>query len=222
METSSPTITISTKTVDYPHPFFLLFLPYFESAGEALYRFLLAQSEIPPPYLVNIVGTHPERRTRIVISTVNGVRQQRIEQYTVTITDFHFSIDLFPYIIHGPVHWSFPDSLPTYRGLMVPQITATATSPNTPDEQGQGENPAPASPKLVTRKATKDEINAFKAGEYARSANGVPPWQNPDGSTRSEPQASLRSLREWADDYATSPKLLKEFVYEKVRTHLPM
>lgn len=184
--------------------------------GEALYRFLLAQSQEPPLYLVDILGTHTEYRTRIIVNTVNGVRQEHIEQYSITVTDFHFSIDLVPYIIHGPVHWSSPDSDPTYRGLMLRQITATTGAPNHSDEQHLAKNPASSSPKTITRKATKDEINVFKSDEYARLTAGVPPWENPDGSPRAAPQASRRSLREWADNYATSPKLLKEFVYEKV------
>jgi hypothetical protein len=216
MEISSLTIITSTKTVNSS----LLFSPQFSlhlSAGEALYRFLLAQSQNPPLYLVDILGTHTERRTRIVIKTVNGVRQERVEQYSVTVTDFHFSIDLVPYIIHGPVHWSFPDSDPTYRGLMLRQITATT------DEPGLAKKSASSSPQSPTRKATKDEINVFKSDQSARLTAGVPPWENPDGSTRNEHQASRRTLREWADNYATSPKLLKEFVYQKVRLllHFP-
>ena len=94
---------------------------------------------------------------------------------------------------------------------MLRQITATT------DEPGLAKKSASSSPQSLTRKATKDEINVFKSDQSARLTTGVPPWENPDGSTRNEHQASRRTLREWADNYATSPKLLKEFVYQKVR-----
>jgi len=36
--------------------------------GEALYRFLLAQSSTPPTYHLHIAGTREETRTRVVNS----------------------------------------------------------------------------------------------------------------------------------------------------------
>ncbi|KDR84963.1 hypothetical protein GALMADRAFT_304991 [Galerina marginata CBS 339.88] len=160
--------------------------------GEALYRFLLAQALTPPTYILNIVGTHRERRTRAVTSTVNGTTTTRIENHTVTITDFDFPIDLTSCIAHGPVFWSCPDSDPAFRGLMVRQL-------NSP-----------------RRKATSQEIDIFKVEEHHRRDAGVAPWQAPDGSFRTQDQASSLTPRQWADEYASSPKLLKEFIYEKV------
>ncbi|KAH9486958.1 hypothetical protein JR316_0001024 [Psilocybe cubensis] len=161
--------------------------------GEALYRFLLAQSAILPTYILNIHGTHNERRTRVVSRTENGKTTQRTETYTVTVTDFNFQIDLSSYIVHGPIFWSYPDETAAYRGLMVRQV-------NTP----------------TRRKATKDEITAFKSEDYFRVNGGLAPWQYSDGSYSSNHQASSKTPRAWADEYAASPKLLKEFVYRKV------
>ncbi|PPQ62818.1 hypothetical protein CVT24_000512 [Panaeolus cyanescens] len=166
--------------------------------GEALYRFLLEQSKSPPNYTVDINGTHKETRTRTVTRTVNGRRETRVETYTVTITDFSFSIDLTPYLVVGPVLYSYPDDAPVYRGLMVRQVMAGA--------QGT---------KKVKRKATKEEIQQFKATIHARQAQGLPPWKDLDGTIRLPKSASSMNLRQWADEYAASPKLLKEFVYYK-------
>ncbi|KAF8168128.1 hypothetical protein B0H34DRAFT_684284 [Crassisporium funariophilum] len=203
---SPPHISIDVKE-DEPPPFAPYDAEFFESSdgdiishdhhlnedGEALYRFLLTQSAQIPRYLVSLKGTHTEQRTRRVTRTVNGRTETRDEHYTVTVTDFSFHIDLANYILPRPVEWSSPDAEPTYRGLMVRQV-----------QEPKGR-----------RKATKDEISAFKSDELGRLQQGLPPWHAADGTIRAEKQASSLTLREWADEYAASPKILKEFMYEK-------
>lgn len=78
------------------------------------------------------------------------------------------------------------------------------------------------------RKATKEEINAAKGANYHREAVGLPPWVGPyeswmEGGGNAPHPAVLKSsktLREWADEYCASPKLLKEFTYSKVRVYI--
>ncbi|KAF9040587.1 hypothetical protein BJ165DRAFT_1350638 [Panaeolus papilionaceus] len=217
MSDKSPHVTIdvdkSNDTPDEPPPPFTQYQAEFYRSddgdlithdhhlnqdGEALYRFLLEQSTTTPNYVVYITGTHTETRTRTVTRTVNGRRETRVETYTVTITDFSFCIDLASYLVVGPVLWSYADDDPAYRGLMVRQVMAGAEGT-----------------KKVKRKATKQEIQQFKTMKHAREDQGLPPWKDLDGTSRSPKSASSMTLREWADEYAASPKLLKEFVYHK-------
>ncbi|TFK77125.1 hypothetical protein BDN72DRAFT_890898 [Pluteus cervinus] len=161
--------------------------------GEALYRFLLEQSAAYPKYTLHCRGTHTETRTRIVRTTINGTSSMRTETYTETITDFNFHVDFSSQIVAGPVHWSLADDEPAYRGLMVRQVQAP---------QGR-------------RKATKEEIKSFKAREHYRHDKGLPPWIDPDGTDHLAVLQSSQTLRQWADEYCASPKILKEFLYEK-------
>ncbi|KAL0951230.1 hypothetical protein HGRIS_007951 [Hohenbuehelia grisea] len=161
--------------------------------GEALYRFLLAHAARRPSFTVYIGGTHTEHRSRTVSRTVNGRHETHVEHYTETVTDFGFHIDLSKNIVTGPVHWSYADAEPAYRGLMVRQVQTPTTR----------------------RKATSEEITAHKNREYERTNKGLPPWASP--GTQSAPQLlqSSTTVRQWADEYCSSPKILKEFAYEK-------
>lgn len=119
--------------------------------------------------------------------------ETRTVHYTVTIQDFNFSIDLTNLILPGPIHWPFADSELAYRGLMVRQVQAP-----------QG------------RRKAKEETSSFKAREYERAEKGLPPWARRDGNQDLDVLQSSQTLRQWADEYCSSPKYLKEFVYEKV------
>ncbi|KAG6911984.1 hypothetical protein DXG01_000232 [Tephrocybe rancida] len=162
-------------------------------ASEALYRFLLAHSAAYPTHTIQCTGSHLEHRTRQVTRTVNGTTTTRTEHHTVTIPDFNFTIDLTNIRGNGPVHWSYGDFEPAYRGLMVRQVDAP---------QGR-------------RKATKEETASFKAWEHERDEKGYPPWSSRDGKQDLDILQSSHTLRQWADEYCASPKYLKEFVYEK-------
>lgn len=127
----------------------------------------------------------------------DGTTSYRTQHETVTITDFSFYIDCLAYIVCGPIFWSYPDEVAAYRGLMVPQV------------DGKGR---------TRRKATKAEKDLFKSEKYLRKNEGFPPWHyNSSSGMNARPEASSKTPREWADEYAASPKLLKEFVFRKVR-----
>ena len=74
------------------------------------------------------------------------------------------------------------------------------------------------------RDATKEEIKAAKERKKTRQACGLPPWVAVGPESWLQQQAperavvleSSKSLRQWADEYCASDKLLKEFTYTKV------
>ncbi|KAI0335218.1 hypothetical protein GY45DRAFT_1317129 [Cubamyces sp. BRFM 1775] len=192
--------------------------PHLNQDGEALYRFLLSQSQTRPEYQLHARGTHTEHKTRTVFrQDQQGKTTTHQEHYTETVTDFDFYIDIGCQIVHGPVHWSLPDAEPAYRGDMVLQVDS--------DDLVTGD--AEASRQHGRRKATKEEIKAAKERKRLRKEHGLPPWIVPGpeswyNSTGVSPPpeaqvlGSSLSLRDWADEYCASDKLLKEFTYTKV------
>jgi len=77
---------------------------------------------------------------------------------------------------------------------------------------------------LQKRAATRKEGKAIDRLRKYRVENGVPPWVQMEDSVtvmHHRPNGpvyrSSRTVRQWADDYCASDKLLKEFMYEKVR-----
>lgn len=84
---------------------------------------------------------------------------------------------------------------------------------------------------LARRKAAKRDIKAAAACQKEKRARGLPPWAAIDEGTdathtgllphQSSVLKSSKTLREWADEYCATDKLLKEFTYEKVHTALP-
>ncbi|KIL62006.1 hypothetical protein M378DRAFT_81838, partial [Amanita muscaria Koide BX008] len=189
--------------------------------GEALYRFLLSQYlQAPPYYQLHCRGTHIETVTRTRISRRHElpadqypnsrpiiIEQSHSTPYTDTeiVTDFDFYIDVHPSLpisFTGPVHWSVSDSEPVYRGRMVREIELPS---------GGGK-----------REATCSETREYDKWRSECVTQGLPPWVSRDNSNQfcdGDSAVALRSskpLRQWADEYCASPKLLKEFMYEKV------
>ncbi|PFH54451.1 hypothetical protein AMATHDRAFT_134053 [Amanita thiersii Skay4041] len=187
--------------------------------GEALYRFLLSQSLIPPVYQLHCRGTHTETRYRYVTSrNSDGRSESHRESYTDTITDFDFYIDIHPPTppsqseqsgnFCGPIHWSVADSEPAFRGRMVREI-------DLPNAAGK-------------RKVGRQEQKQHDAWYTERASRGLPPWIGSAYRFRAQTNVvmqdlddsfalqSSKTLREWADEYCASPKCLKEFVYKKV------
>lgn len=156
-------------------------------------------------------GIHTEDRTRTVYKNRRGDSGNNSgidvdqERYTETIIDFDFRVDLTQHLL--PVtHWTVADSEPAYRGKMVREV-----------EEQDGFS-------LQKRNATWEESKAIQRFRKHRVENGIPPWvemednatvvhHRPSGSA----YQSSRTVRQWADDYCASDKLLKEFMYEKVR-----
>ena len=132
------------------------------------------------------------------------------------MTDFDFYIDLAPQIVHGPVHWSLPDAEPAYRGEMYMQVDSNELATHDPETA------------LPTgrRKATRAERKAAEERKKLRKEHGLPPWVAPEpeswfqqSTVAPRPAVVLQSsktLREWADEYCASDKLLKEFTYTRV------
>lgn len=75
---------------------------------------------------------------------------------------------------------------------------------------------------LQKRTATRKEGKEIDHLRKYRVENGLPPWvQMEERLMVVQPNGpvyrSSRTVRQWADDYCASNKLLKEFMYEKVR-----
>lgn len=76
------------------------------------------------------------------------------------------------------------------------------------------------------RHAYRKQVNIGKARLRERRDRGLPPWASLDGEGSRGPAGtevnytkvlkSSQTLRQWADEYCASDKVLKEFTYEKV------
>ncbi|KDQ63578.1 hypothetical protein JAAARDRAFT_148049 [Jaapia argillacea MUCL 33604] len=173
--------------------------PHLNEDGEALYRFLLSHASTPPKYIVHCKGTHEEeRRKQVKKKNEKGEEETKEEVTKETVIDFDFRIDIGQHIVAGPIHWSVADHEPAYRGDMFEEVDG----------------------RLGRREASGQELKNAHDWKERRSARGLPPWQDassvhdPDGHTAT--LRSSRTIREWADDYCSSTKSFKEFVYEKV------
>lgn len=155
----------------------------------------------PPLFYLCVKGTHTEQRSR----TTRKHGKLENEEYTETIVDFDFRIDVGQSILDaGPVYYSSADNEPCFRGGMVRQTTMPWGKP---------------------RKSTRRENKAFKNWLRNNYLNGLPPWVSGPHAWKSllpdeeQAHATLRSsptIREWADQYTASDKIMKEFVFEKV------
>lgn len=157
---------------------------------------------------MHIKGTHTEHRTRTVYRNRNeddrhNASSVQREHYTETVTDFDFRIDLTHHLL--PVtHWTVADNEPAYRGKMVREV-----------EEQDGFS-------LQKRATTRKEGKVIDHLRKYRVENGLPPWVQMEESVmvvrpNGPVYRSSRTVRQWADDYCVSNKLLKEFMYEKVR-----
>lgn len=172
--------------------------------GEALYRFLLSQTPQPPVYLLSLKGTHQETRTRLVSGRDNnGNVRTTTETYTETIIDFDFKIDIGRNVVAQPVQWSIPDSEPAYRGRSFKQT----------DLGLDGRR----------KRASRAERKQSKAWKAESRENGYAPWigsinrySNREQILGINPEASSKTLRQWADEYCASKMKLKEFTFRKV------
>ncbi|KAL6309929.1 hypothetical protein BKA93DRAFT_756836 [Sparassis latifolia] len=187
--------------------------------GEALYRFLLSHSQTPPTLVLHVHGDHTESRTRWVSRRDNdGNHRTEPEYYTEEVVDFDFSIDVGQHIAAGPVHWSLPDNEPAYRGKMYKEV----------DDHLSLQLEGDMLLGLTRRHSTRRETKLAKASQAERASKGLPPWATlqlgsnrndssnlPIGAQQAQVLKSSRTLRQWADEYCASDKLLKEFTYEK-------
>ncbi|EIW86750.1 hypothetical protein CONPUDRAFT_23890, partial [Coniophora puteana RWD-64-598 SS2] len=176
--------------------------PHLNEDGEALYRFLLGHAATPPDFVLRCRGSHSETHTRLVTHRDNdGHTHHRSEHYTERVPDFDFAIDVGQNIVGEPIHWTMQDSTPASRGRMFLEVGIEDTK----------------------RRAKRSERKLAKAWQAERTGKGLPPWVamdfTSDHANPSQPNTVFRSswtLRQWADDYCTSQKYLKEFDYEKL------
>ncbi|KAI0695182.1 hypothetical protein BC835DRAFT_1273768 [Cytidiella melzeri] len=194
--------------------------PHLNEDGEALYRFLLSQSQIPPQLFLHVKGQHQEHQTRSVRRIDDrGHARWATETESVTVHDFDFHIDVSQYILQKPTQWSIPDEEPAYRGNMKLEV--------------EGE---PESARRRVWKASRQERKRASMWKREREMRGLPPWIGsptpvgmPPPSTRSvvgppvhaemyenDVLKSTKTVRDWADEYCASDKMLKEFTYRKV------
>ncbi|KAG9092606.1 hypothetical protein FRC07_011619, partial [Ceratobasidium sp. 392] len=178
--------------------------------GEALYRFLLTHASTPPNLLVKCRGTHSETRVRHVTrsETRDGRTVTKIEpeSYTEIIVDFDFSIDLSHHLRQlPPVNWTVPDDEPAYRGGMRREVLTDTLS--------------------GVRRVPRRVLKAGKVWRERREKWGLPPWlshtDHEPSVNRAMPADEIMamrselSLRQWADRYCASHKILKEFTFRK-------
>ncbi|KAI0348579.1 hypothetical protein BDW22DRAFT_1350815 [Trametopsis cervina] len=165
--------------------------------GEALYRFLLAQSHKLPQLFLHVKGEHQEHQTRRVASTDDdGQTHYKTHSETVTVFDFDFCIDASRYVLPRPTQWTVSDEEPAYRGAMALEVDGGLT------------------PESARRKATSKECEIADAWNEKKKARGLPPWAGVGGD-EGEILSSTRSMRAWVDEYCASTKMLKEFTYKK-------
>ncbi|KAG8991988.1 hypothetical protein FRB94_012107 [Tulasnella sp. JGI-2019a] len=211
--------------------------------GEALYRFLLEQAAIPPSYTMTCIGNHLETRTRQVLRTRGNTEQWETETYQEGVEDFAFTINLTPSIIPEPLGvpiYIVGDRTTAYRGKAVKEVDEGPHK--TVDGKDLEMNQIGMGIEL-RRKAEDDEISAADTRSERLKNAGLPPWVRlPDeplgaearlesnaarlryqygapGTEQTFDDDSLQSpsqnLRQWADEYCSSPKMLKEFNFHK-------
>lgn len=148
-----------------------------------------------------------------------GHTYQKTETYTVTITDFSVRIDLTPGLF-GPVQWTVPDEVPAWRGGMKREVDELPVA-GAADGRAVADAEKALPAVLVRRLAADDEVDLGKAWKAERAMRGLPPWvtrAQAVAQVEVPPLESTRTMRDWADAYCGSNKVLKEFVYKKVST----
>lgn len=167
------------------------------------------------------------------------------ETYTETITDFAFHIDITHHILpeSDPPIWVAGDCEPAYRGSVVRQVDNTPLPAGAKDKDVEA-GKTTTGKGTWRRKATKDEIAMASARRHTKADVGLPPWvlmmgerrgaeahlESEDARRRFQYATNARTtvdwddsvlnpptktIREWADEYCASKKMLKEFTFNK-------
>ncbi|PVF93144.1 hypothetical protein CPB86DRAFT_130229 [Serendipita vermifera] len=168
-----------------------------------LSEFLNEHGSLKPDLYVRMTGTHTERRTRTVVRNGKTVT----ESYTVTVTDFTFSIDLSKHVSSKPTFYTVADNVPAFRGGMRMAV-----------EKG--------GPCQIERRqlVTHDEQGIREDQMEEDLKNGQAPWisrplagaENAEAQAGIGPMASGRSFEDWLQDYIQSRRVVKDFKLRKV------
>ncbi|KIM24638.1 hypothetical protein M408DRAFT_75641 [Serendipita vermifera MAFF 305830] len=178
--------------------------PILSRDAKTLVEFLRLHGRIPPDFFVDIKGTHIERHTQ-TITYSNGTTQTQV--HNVTIVDFSFSIDLLDIFISGeePIFYTLGDDVPAYRGGMHMSV--------------EMEGPKPFNERTEVNRSV---YSAQKEALNIARQLGLPPWIAVAGMQARDveasvgtPQASSRTLEEWAEDYIRTKRTMKEFKLSK-------
>ncbi|KXN90053.1 hypothetical protein AN958_05058 [Leucoagaricus sp. SymC.cos] len=145
----------------------------------------------------------------------------------------------------APIHWTVADNEPVYRGKMVREAEVPSSSRIALSEGDLPLLSSPSSlhPPTSTqlRRTSRKERKDYSKWIEHRTRKGLPPWtiapgllngqwsqatvlaaSSPTSTSPNFPTAhrdvmkSSKTVREWADSYCSSQKLLKEFVYTKL------
>ncbi|KAG8868030.1 hypothetical protein FRB98_003855 [Tulasnella sp. 332] len=219
--------------------------PHLNEDGDALHRFLLEQAAFPPSFLLSCSGTHQETRTRQAqVPNGQGGTRSQTETYPVTITDFAFTINLTQCIISeplGPPIYIAGDRSAISRGKTHLEVDEAPTKGADGKDLEMSQIQLG---KQFRRKATSEEKDAADTRAHRLELVGLPPWVHLPGeplgtqATVDSDEARHRfqysvhgvdqtfddsglqvpgeNLRQWADEYCRSKKMLKEFNFHKI------
>ncbi|KAF8321144.1 hypothetical protein DL93DRAFT_2052137 [Clavulina sp. PMI_390] len=185
--------------------------PHLNEDGEALYRFILEHLEAPN-FKLHCRGTHKEVRLRVSHHHHHDMHAHS-GGHEVTITDFDFYIDLTPLLAAQRAEiWTADPSVPAYRGSMYREYSVSAQRTQSP-----------------FRSAASAETKRAKQFKEWVTMKGLPPWTPMSAFIAAEGGGAVqatsdqgsrdelkRDVREWADDYCASRKILKDFKFQKV------
>ncbi|EKM83900.1 hypothetical protein AGABI1DRAFT_124228 [Agaricus bisporus var. burnettii JB137-S8] len=120
----------------------------------------------------------------------------------------------------APTQWSMADNEPAYRGKVVREVQMGSNA--LPDDEALLLFSRSSINSTSSRRATRIERKDHSQWSEQRTRKGLPPWAtgvndwNIASAQRRHTLRSSKTIRQWADEYCASPKLLKEFVYTKV------
>lgn len=173
------------------------------------------------PYVL-ISGRRKLKKVRyITMMDSNGETYQIKERQMENVHDFELSIGLSNYLSTAgrPIPYVLADNEPAYRGEMYPEVL----------ERGYKGYP-------YSKRASGGLLRAATDWRDYRRYTGLAPWAvpnngyevssylkrigfkkaNPEEVANSWMQKPSKDLRQYTEDYIRSPKVLKEFVYDRV------
>ncbi|KAG8879354.1 hypothetical protein FRB97_001739 [Tulasnella sp. 331] len=204
--------------------------PHLNEDGEALYRFLLGQAANPPVFHIGCKGTHKETREYGDSASTED-----------TVTDFCFYLQ--PRLLREtPPIFIVGDRSVAFRGRVAKEVDASSAGGANIEAMAEGLEQRQSRRRASRREQKAAEAaNAHRKeqglppwvallGETPGTQASIESEEDrnrfqhstygPPGVWLSDPIPPLlapsRSLRQWADDYCASNKVIKEFNFDKV------